>query len=112
MVPSELGVFYKYVENAASIGMFNAHFEHLAKLFCLFVDRGYLQSQTDFYFSTVFALKKEIFSGKGISPDVQINLIWSLTALEVNQVSNPLIPKLLEDLTSFKRELPITSQEL
>jgi hypothetical protein len=36
--PQELEVFYKYIDSAASSGMFADQFEPLAKLFCLFVD--------------------------------------------------------------------------
>jgi hypothetical protein len=36
--PEELSVFYKFIETAAGTGMFNNHFEPLARLFYLFVE--------------------------------------------------------------------------
>jgi len=81
-VPEELGVFYKFIETAAGQGIFNNHFEPLARLFYLFVEQGYLQSQTTLYYITMLALKKEVLGDKGISPDFLINLTWSLVAME------------------------------
>lgn len=36
--PEELSVFYKFIETAAGTGLFNNHFEPLARLFYLFVE--------------------------------------------------------------------------
>jgi hypothetical protein len=60
----------------------------------------------------MLALKKEVLGDKGISPDLLINLTWSLVAMEGTSLSNPLLPKLLEQLNNFKRDSAITTLEL
>lgn len=57
-------------------------------------------------------LKKELLGENPISQELIINLTWSLVAMEGQTLSNPLLPKLLEQLANFKRAAPITSREL
>ena len=45
--PEELSVFYKFIETAAGTGMFNNHFEPLARLFYLFVEGYDLPTRCD-----------------------------------------------------------------
>jgi len=49
---------------------------------------------------------------KAISSDLLVKLTWSLTALEGTQVSNPILPKLIERLATFQRDTPLSGKEL
>jgi len=96
--PSELSTFYKYVDQASSSGLMS-NFEALASLFYLFVEQGFVKSDSKFYFTTQLAMKQQFFGEKGISSKQIVDLTWALVVLEGQKLRNPLIPKALEALS-------------
>lgn len=95
------------------MGIWREKFDTVAKLFALFVEQGYLCEQTTLYYQTMLGLKERLIGENSkVDPVHLINLTWSLIALEGTQSGNPIMPKLLEALSNFEREEPITQQEL
>lgn len=80
--PKELQVFYKYAETAAGMGLFKEKFGTLARLFCLFVEQGYLQEQTKLFYATMLGLKERVVGDNKIDSSQIINLAWSLVSLD------------------------------
>ncbi len=110
--PHDLGTFYKFLEQAAVVKQFEGKFDSLAVLFNLFVEQGFMEPETPFYFMTHLAMK-DAFLGDGISNDRIIDLTWCLIAMEQGaSISNPLVAKAIQQLSFFKRETPLTHLEL
>jgi hypothetical protein len=76
-----------------------SNFEALASMFYLFVEQGFVTSDSKFYFATQLAMKQQLFGEKGISSKQIVDLTWALVVLEGQKLRNPLIPKALEALS-------------
>ena len=81
-------------------------------MFYLFVEQGFVTSDSKFFFATQLAMKQQLLGEKGISAKQIVDLTWALVALEGQKLRNPLIPKALEALSQFNRETPLTQREL
>jgi hypothetical protein len=44
------------------------NFDSVANLFYLFVEQGYLKSDSKFFYAAQLAMKEQLFGEKGISP--------------------------------------------
>ena len=69
---------------------------------------------TRLYFTYVLTLKDKIEKdGMGVvSNDDIIHVLWSLATTDDESLNNPIIPKLFERLHSFKRNEPLSREEL
>ncbi len=63
-------------------------------------------------YATHIATKNQLL-GDGISPEMIVDLAWSLVVMQKqHKINNPLIPKVLDVLSRFEREAPLTTCEL
>ena len=81
-------------------------------MFNVFAEQGYLEEDTQLQYATHIATKNQLL-GDGIAPDMIVELAWSLVVMQKQQkINNPLIPKVLDALSRFEREAPLTTSEL
>ena len=110
--PEDLSTFYKYVEQSSIAGQYGLQFKPLARMFNVFAEQGYLEEDTQLQYATHIATKNQLL-GDGIAPDMIVELAWSLVVMQKQQkINNPLIPKVLDALSRFEREAPLTTSEL
>lgn len=92
------------------------NFTQFTNLFYIFVKEGYVaQDQlTRFYYTYVLTLKDKLEKdGFGsINNNDLIHILWSLATTDDESLNNPIIPKLFERLHTFKRNDPLTREEL
>lgn len=104
--PSDVKVFYKYVITAFESGYFTmskSNFASMTQIFAMFVKSGFMSpgQENKFLLSYLLSLKNTMFPGGGkqemISNRDIIKITWAMVVMqEPGQMSNPLLPKLLE----------------
>lgn len=114
-------VFFKYIISCLesefySKKVLNENFEKLSNLFYIFVKEGFIaQDQLSrLYFTYVLTLKDKIEKDgiSVISNNDIIHVLWALATTDDDSLNNPIIPKLYERLHSFKRNEPLSRDEL
>lgn len=82
----------------------------------MFVKEGFISSEqlSRLYYSYVLTLKDgvELQGASAVSFNEVIHVLWSLATTEDENLQNPIIPRLYERLHEFKREKPLTKEEL
>jgi hypothetical protein len=92
------------------------NFGNFSSLFYIFVKEGFISQEnlSRFYYSYVLTLKDRIERDgvSTLSNNDLIHILWSLAATDDEYINNPIIPKLYEKLHDFKRNEPLTRDEL
>ena len=92
------------------------NFSNFSNLFYIFVKEGFISSDSlsRVYFTYVLTLKDKIEKEgvSAVSNNDIIHVIWSLATTDDESLNNPIIPKLYERLHEFKRNDPLSKDEL
>jgi hypothetical protein len=92
------------------------NFGQFSSLFYIFVKEGFISQEqlTRLYYTYVLLLKDKIEKENlgFISYNDIIHILWSLATTDDESMNNPIIPKLFEKLHGFKRNDPLTRDEL
>ncbi|CDW75767.1 UNKNOWN [Stylonychia lemnae] len=112
----DLHVFHKFFDQCLEQGYYKQqqlldNFSAFSKLFYIFVKEGFITQdfQNNIYYQYVFTLNDNL---KKLTNQDIVNVLWGLIVSDDETVKSPLIAKIFEMLHEFKRDTPLTKDEL